>query len=145
MGSGDQIATPVVKDVGSKGLSSISKVIASAEKNLFENNNKEEIRSFIQDGKSCGLGTFSIYNLGIYGVKSAAPIVITPQAAALSIGAIVDTVVPASSEQNEKGWEVAPVMVATLSCDHRVVDGATSAQWPAAFKLLLEDPETLLL
>lgn len=88
----------------------------------------------------------TIFKKGLYGVKAAAPIVLTPQAAALSIGAITNTVVPAENgDENGKNWEVAPIMVATLSCDHRVVDGATSAQWLAAFKLLLENPENLLL
>jgi len=80
---------------------------------------------------------------GIYGVKSAAPIVMTPQACALSLGTIVDTVVPAADPDRE--WDVAPLMVATLSCDHRVVDGAVGAQWLAAFKTIIENPTTMLL
>lgn len=80
---------------------------------------------------------------GIYGVKSAAPIVMTPQACALSLGSIVETVVPAIHP--DRDWDVAPLMVATLSCDHRVVDGAVGAQWLAAFKALIENPTTMLL
>ena len=42
-------------------------------------------------------------------------------------------------------WEVAPVMVATLTCDHRVVDGAVGAQWLGALKTLVENPTSMLL
>ena len=82
----------------------------------------------------------------MYGVKSAAPIVLTPQACALSLGAIVDTVIPAAkSGDSDQDWAVAPILTATLSCDHRVVDGAVGAQWLAAFKSLVENPVTMLL
>jgi len=82
----------------------------------------------------------------MFGVKSAQPIVMMPQACALGLGAITDTVIPrAGAGEGEDNWEVAPVLVATLSCDHRVVDGAVGAGWLAAFKGLLEKPETMLL
>ena len=60
----------------------------------------------------------------MYGVKSAAPIVLPPQACALALGTIVETVVPKTSgsvKEGEDNWEVAPIMIATLSCDHRSV------------------------
>lgn len=79
-------------------------------------------------------------------MKSASPIVLAPQACALALGAIIDTVVPrVGAKEGEDDWVVAPVMVATLSCDHRVVDGAVGAQWLAAFKTLLENPSSMLL
>lgn len=82
----------------------------------------------------------------MYGVKSAAPIVLTPQACALSLGAIVQTVIPATGAgAAEQDWAVAPIVTATLSCDHRVVDGAVGAQWLAAFKNLVENPVSMLL
>ena len=82
----------------------------------------------------------------MYGIKSATPIVMRPQACALGLGAIRDTVVPnTGAGEGEDNWKVTPVMVATLSCDHRVVDGAVGASWLGAFKSLLEKPETMLL
>ncbi len=82
----------------------------------------------------------------MYGIKSAAPIVLTPQACALSLGAIVQTVIPAApAAAGEQDWAVAPIVTATLSCDHRVVDGAVGAQWLAAFKSLVENPMSMLL
>eukprot|EP01038_Epipyxis_sp_PR26KG_P009610 gene9610-12942_t len=128
-GNASYIAAPVIKDVSSKGLLSIS-----AEVNAMSESSSLGALS---------LGTFSIHNLGKFGVKSAAPIVLTPQACALSFGEVIDTVIP--SKATEEGWEVAPVLVATLSCDHRVVDGAVGAAWLAAFKELAEDPLNMLL
>lgn len=79
-------------------------------------------------------------------MKSASPIVLAPQACALALGAIIDTVVPrVGGKEGEDNWVIAPVMVATLSCDHRVVDGAVGAQWLSAFKTLLENPNSMLL
>jgi pyruvate dehydrogenase E2 component (dihydrolipoamide acetyltransferase) len=82
----------------------------------------------------------------MFGVKSAAPIIIPPQACALALGAITDTVIPRlNAAEGEDNWQVAPVMVVTLSCDHRVIDGAVGAQWLQAFKTLVENPTTMLL
>ena len=79
-------------------------------------------------------------------MKSVAPIVMAPQACALGLGAVRSTVVPhTDAVEGQPSWRVAPVVIATLSCDHRVVDGAVGASWLAAFKGLLEEPETLLL
>jgi len=85
-------------------------------------------------------GTFTISNLGMYGVKSFAAIVNPPQAAILAVGGARKEVVKADS-----GYEEVLVMSATLSCDHRVVDGAVGAQWLQSFKRYLEDPMKMLL
>jgi pyruvate dehydrogenase E2 component (dihydrolipoamide acetyltransferase) len=85
-------------------------------------------------------GTFTISNLGMFGVKSFAAIVNPPQAAILAVGGTRKEVV-----KTDAGYEEVLVMSATLSCDHRVVDGAVGAQWLAAFKGYLEDPMTMLL
>ena len=79
-------------------------------------------------------------------MKSAATIVLPPQSCALSIGAITDTVVPrVKAAPEEQDWQVSPLVTVTLSCDHRVVDGAVGAQWLAALKLLIEDPINMVL
>lgn len=143
MGSGSLLATPVLKDVASRGVLSISDELAGYESTLGSNDSAK-IDAFLQ--KSTSIGTFSIHNLGVYGVKSAAPIVIAPQSAALSLGAIVDTVIPkATPGADGVDWEVAPIMVATLSNDHRVIDGSIAAQWLASFKQLVENPMNLIL
>ena len=143
MGTGAGLLTPVIRDTGALGLKAISKEIALFEDSLFTDG---EGADAALDASKMAVGTFSIHNLGMYGVKSAAPIVLTPQSCALALGAIVDTVVPSASPSPEgDNWEVAPVMVATLSCDHRVVDGAVGAQWLSALKTLVENPSSMLL
>eukprot|EP01035_Chromulina_nebulosa_P018209 gene18209-23874_t len=132
VGSGDGLVTPVIRDVNSKGLNTIAKEISSFHESISPS--------------SLGIGTFTVHNLGIYGIKSAAPIVLPPQACALAFGSINDTVIPkANPKDGEDNWTVAPVLTATLSCDHRVIDGAVGAQYLQAFKTIVENPLALLL
>jgi pyruvate dehydrogenase E2 component (dihydrolipoamide acetyltransferase) len=84
-------------------------------------------------------GTFTISNLGMYGVDAFNAIINPPQAAILSVGRIAERVVPISSQPS-----VQPMMVLSLSCDHRVVDGARGAQFLATFANLVEEPLGLL-
>jgi pyruvate dehydrogenase E2 component (dihydrolipoamide acetyltransferase) len=82
----------------------------------------------------------------MYGIKSASPIILAPQACAMALGTIVDTVVPnPSAKAGEDNWTIAPIMVVTLSCDHRVIDGAVAAQYLQAFKVLVENPSGMIL
>ena len=87
-------------------------------------------------------GTFTISNLGMFGIKQFSAIVNPPQAAILAVGAARKEVV---KKGDGTGYEEALMMSATLSCDHRVVDGAVGAQWLGAFKGYMEDPVTMLL
>jgi pyruvate dehydrogenase E2 component (dihydrolipoamide acetyltransferase) len=84
-------------------------------------------------------GTFTISNLGMYGVDAFNAIINPPQAAILSVGRIAERVVPVLSQPS-----VQPMMVLSLSCDHRVVDGARGAQFLAALADLLEEPLGLI-
>jgi pyruvate dehydrogenase E2 component (dihydrolipoamide acetyltransferase) len=90
------------------------------------------------------MGTFTVMNLGMYGVKSCAPIIREPQACALALGTLENRIVP-NTEDPDQLYKEAVMMTATLSCDHRVVDGAVGAQWLSAFKSHVENPTTLLL
>jgi len=127
---------PVIRDVGGKGLTSIANELSSMEQDFVES-------SEIKDNDSrLSIGTFTIHNLGLYGVKSAAPIVLPPQACALALGTIKDTIVPSGCE---KGWKATPVMTVTMSCDHRVVDGAVGAAFLQQYKAVVENPIALLL
>lgn len=74
-------------------------------------------------------------------MKSFAAIVNPPQAAILAVGGARKEVV----KNSEGGYEEVSVLSATMSCDHRVVDGAVAAQWLQSFKGYLEDPMTMLL
>lgn len=84
-------------------------------------------------------GTFTISNLGMFGVERFNAIVNPPQAAILAVGAIVDRVVPVNGQP-----AVQPMMTLTLSCDHRVVDGARAAQFLQTLVSYLEDPLSIL-
>jgi pyruvate dehydrogenase E2 component (dihydrolipoamide acetyltransferase) len=84
-------------------------------------------------------GTTSISNLGMYGIKSFDAVINPPHATILAVGAAQRQPVVTS-----EGIEPASVMNVTLSCDHRVVDGATGAALLAAFKAFIEDPVRML-
>ncbi len=84
-------------------------------------------------------GTFTISNLGMYGVDSFNAIVPAPQAAILAVGRIVERVVPLHGAP-----AVQPMMALSLSCDHRVIDGARGAEFLGALADLLEEPLALL-
>ncbi len=85
-------------------------------------------------------GTFTVSNLGMYGVRQFAAIINPPQAAILAVGAAMPVVVCGAGGV----FGEVSVMAATLSCDHRVIDGAMGAEWLAAFKAHLEQPLLLL-
>jgi len=96
-------------------------------------------------------GTFTVSNLGMFGVEQFAAIVNPPQAAILAVGGARPVLVPStkrsggSDDAGDAGFEAATMLSATLSCDHRVVDGAMGAQWLQAFKRFMEQPLTMLL
>jgi len=84
-------------------------------------------------------GTFTLSNLGMYGVDAFNAIVNPPQAAILAVGRIADRVVPVNGQP-----AVQPMLVLTLSCDHRAVDGARGAQFLGALADLVEEPLALI-
>lgn len=130
VGSGEELSTPVFKNMASKGLKAVAAELVSATSS---------------DTPVGDLGTFTVINLGMYGIKSCAPIIREPQACALAIGALENRIFPNDNVDNEEIYKESVVFTATLSCDHRVVDGAVGAQWLAAFKSHVENPTTLLL
>jgi pyruvate dehydrogenase E2 component (dihydrolipoamide acetyltransferase) len=84
-------------------------------------------------------GSFSVSNLGMFGIKDFSAIINPPQACILSVGAGEERAVVRKGQ-----LAVANVMTCTLSVDHRVVDGATGAEFLAAFKRLIEQPLGML-
>jgi pyruvate dehydrogenase E2 component (dihydrolipoamide acetyltransferase) len=85
-------------------------------------------------------GSSAISNLGMYGVREFAAIINPPQATILAVGASRRHAI----ERPDGGVAFASMLTATLSCDHRVVDGALGAQLLAAIKALLETPVAML-
>jgi pyruvate dehydrogenase E2 component (dihydrolipoamide acetyltransferase) len=104
---------------------------------------REDLVSRAQAGKlrpaDIQSGTFTISNLGMFGVDAFNAIVNPPQAAILAVGRIADRVVPINGAP-----AVQPTMVLTLSCDHRALDGARGAQFLGALADLIEEPLALL-
>jgi pyruvate dehydrogenase E2 component (dihydrolipoamide acetyltransferase) len=84
-------------------------------------------------------GGFSISNLGMYGIKKFNAIVNPPQSCILAIGAGSERAIVKNSK-----IEIANIMDVSLSCDHRVVDGAVGAEFLSAFKKYIENPVTML-
>ena len=140
VGSGDTLSTPVIRDVGGKGVKGISDELAGVMAHL-----EDDGESSTAPPPASAMGTFTVLNVGMYGVKSCAPIIREPQACALALGALENRIVPNDDEDSDEIYKESVVMTATLSCDHRVVDGAVGAQWLSAFKSYVENPSTLLL
>jgi pyruvate dehydrogenase E2 component (dihydrolipoamide acetyltransferase) len=84
-------------------------------------------------------GTFTISNLGMFGIDSFEAIIIQPQAAILAIGRVADSVQPVNGQPS-----VEPMMELSLSSDHRVVDGARAAAFMSDLADALENPKSLL-
>ena len=85
-------------------------------------------------------GASAISNLGMYGVREFAAIINPPHATILAVGAARRQAV----ETTDGGVAFASMMTVTLSCDHRVVDGALGAELLAAFRRFVEQPVTML-
>jgi pyruvate dehydrogenase E2 component (dihydrolipoamide acetyltransferase) len=124
------LITPIIRAAETKGLAQIS----SEAKDLAGRARAGKLKPEEYQG-----GTFSVSNLGMFGIKSFASIINEPQGAILSVGA-------GEKRAVVRGDQIvaATVMTVTLTCDHRVVDGAIGAKWIQAFKPLIEDPLTML-
>ena len=125
------LITPIIKDAGAKGLATIS---AEA----------KELAGKARDGKlqpqEYQGGTFSISNLGMFGVSSFNSIINSPQGGILSVGAGQQRPVV-----KDGALSIATVMTITLAVDHRCIDGAAAAAFVKEFKGILEDPLQLML
>jgi pyruvate dehydrogenase E2 component (dihydrolipoamide acetyltransferase) len=122
--------TPIIRHAEMKSLSEISNEM----KDLAERARKRRLAPHEYQG-----GTTSISNLGMYGIRSFDAVINPPHATILAVGAGEKRAVVVGDR-----IEVATIMSCTLSCDHRVVDGATGAALLNAFKALIEDPVRML-
>ena len=125
------LITPIIWRAETKGLKRIS----------------EEVRDLAGRARSKKLkpeeyqgGTFSVSNLGMFGIKSFASIVNQPQGAILSVGAGEERAVVRDGQVVAR-----TMMTVTMTCDHRVVDGAVGAEFLAVFKRFIESPAAMLL
>ncbi len=124
------LITPIIKQADAKGLAAIAE-------------EARELAARARDGKlkpeEYQGGTFSVSNLGMFGIKHFTSILNPPQACILAVGAGEQRAIVQDGQIG-----VATVMTVTLTCDHRVVDGAVGAQFLQTFKRFIEDPVTML-
>jgi pyruvate dehydrogenase E2 component (dihydrolipoamide acetyltransferase) len=125
------LITPIIRQAESKSLTAISGEM----RELAERARSRRLKPHEYQG-----GSSAISNLGMYGVREFAAIINPPHATILAIGAARRQAV----ETADGGVAFASMMTVTLSCDHRVVDGALGAELLAAFKGLVETPVTML-
>ncbi|MCG8440442.1 MAG: 2-oxo acid dehydrogenase subunit E2, partial [Caulobacterales bacterium] len=125
------LITPIVRKADTKGMAEISAEM----KELAARARDRKLLPEEYTG-----GTFSLSNLGMFGIKSFASILNEPHGMIMSVGA---------GERRplvkDGALAVATVMSVTITCDHRVVDGSIGAEFASAFKAFCEDPETMLL
>jgi pyruvate dehydrogenase E2 component (dihydrolipoamide acetyltransferase) len=127
----DGLITPIIRRADQKGLATISNEM----KDLGLRARAGKLKPEEFQG-----GGFSVSNLGMFGVKDFQAIINPPQAAILAVGAG-----EARPVVKDGALAVATVMSATLSVDHRVVDGALGAEWLQAFKAIIQEPLNLML
>jgi pyruvate dehydrogenase E2 component (dihydrolipoamide acetyltransferase) len=125
------LITPIVFRAEEKGLAQISNEV----KSLAARAKDKKLKPQEYEG-----GGFSISNLGMFGIKNFTAVINPPQAAILAVGAGEERAVAMNGK-----IEAATVMTVTMSCDHRVIDGATGAKFLQTFKRFIEEPASMLL
>ncbi|PPF77091.1 pyruvate dehydrogenase complex dihydrolipoamide acetyltransferase [Subtercola sp. Z020] len=125
------LLTPVVRGVDQLSVTGVSERIAE----LAGRAREGRLRQNELEG-----GSFSVSNLGMYGVQEFSAIINPPQSAILAVGVARQQPVVENGE-----LAVGTVMTVTLSADHRVIDGALAGQWLAAFVKRIENPLTILI
>jgi pyruvate dehydrogenase E2 component (dihydrolipoamide acetyltransferase) len=120
------LVVPVIPECERKTIAEIAAVRAD----IVDRARSGKLQQADLDG-----GTFTISNLGMYGIERFIAVLNPPQAAILAVGSVEDRVVAVSGEP-----AVRPRMELTLTCDHRAIDGATGADFLRDVKTLLEEP-----
>ena len=131
------LVVPVVKNVQRKTIGAV----AAETRDLVARAKEGRLAPSEYSG-----GTFSISNLGMFGIKNFTAIINPPESAILSISSVRKTpVVVTDPETQEDRLEIRPMMNIQLSVDHRVIDGLLAAQFVGYMKELLEEPIKILL
>ena len=125
------LITPIVFHAEEKGLA----VISNEVKSLAERAKAKKLKPQEYEG-----GGFSVSNLGMFGIRDFTAVINPPQSAILAVGAGEQRAVV-----RDGILKTATMMTVTMSCDHRVIDGATGARFLAAFKGFIEEPAAMLL
>ena len=127
----DGLITPVVRDAHAKGLAQISTEI----RELAGRAREKKLQPHEYTGS-----TFSISNLGMFGIEEFTAVINPPEAGIIAVGAVEERPVVVDGEV-----VVQPRMRVTMSCDHRVIDGAQGARFLATLKSFLEEPAAILI
>ena len=127
----DGLITPVVRDAHAKGLGQISTEI----RELAGRAREKKLQPHEYTGS-----TFSISNLGMFGIEEFTAVINPPEAGIIAVGAVEERPVVVDGEV-----VVQPRMRITMSCDHRVIDGAQGARFLATLKSFLEEPAAILI
>jgi pyruvate dehydrogenase E2 component (dihydrolipoamide acetyltransferase) len=125
------LITPIVFKAEAKGLIEISNEV----KSLAERAKAKKLKPQEYEG-----GAFSISNLGMFGIREFTAIINPPQSAILAVGSGEERAVA-----REGKIVAATIMTVTMSCDHRVIDGATGARFLQTLKVFIEEPASMLL
>uniref|UniRef100_A0A182J8Z0 Dihydrolipoamide acetyltransferase component of pyruvate dehydrogenase complex n=1 Tax=Anopheles atroparvus TaxID=41427 RepID=A0A182J8Z0_ANOAO len=128
------LITPIVFSADRKGIADISKDV----KNLAAKARDGKLQPQEFQG-----GTFSVSNLGMFGVSHFCAIINPPQSCILAVGGTQKRLIV--DKDSETGFKESDFVSVTLSCDHRTVDGAVGARWLQYFRQFLEDPNSMLL
>lgn len=129
------LIVPVVK--GAEGMRIVE--IAETSKALIEKARQGKLTPDEYSG-----GTFTISNLGMFGIENFTAIINPPEAAILAVSATKDEAFVITNASGDKEVAIKPVMNITLSVDHRIIDGLLAAQFVTEIKTLLENPVCLL-
>ena len=124
------LITPVIRNADKKGVTQIAQEVRELAGRAREKK--------LQPDEYTG-ATFSISNLGMFGIEEFTAVINPPEAAILAVGTIEDRVVAEEGEMM-----IRPRMRMTMSCDHRVIDGATGAQFLQTLARNLEDPMMMI-
>jgi pyruvate dehydrogenase E2 component (dihydrolipoamide acetyltransferase) len=125
------LITPIIFKAQDKGLVQISSEV----KSLAGRAKEKKLKPNEYEG-----GGFSVSNLGMFGIKNFTAVINPPQSCILAVGAGEERAIIKDGKV-----EVATLMTVTMSCDHRVVDGATGAKFLQTFKQFIEEPASMLL
>jgi pyruvate dehydrogenase E2 component (dihydrolipoamide acetyltransferase) len=125
------LITPVIRDADVKGLAEISREL----RELAARGREKKLQPEEYTGS-----TFSVSNLGMFGIHEFTGVINPPEAGIVAVGGVEETPVVEDGQV-----VVRPLMKVTMSCDHRVIDGATGARFLRTLKRLLEEPAAALL
>ncbi|MCD8138453.1 MAG: 2-oxo acid dehydrogenase subunit E2 [Planctomycetaceae bacterium] len=130
------LVVPVIKNVQDKSLTAI----ARENRDLVERAKTGRVQSEEYSG-----GTFTISNLGMFGIENFTAIINPPESAILSVSSVRKKPVVVTGDDGEDTLAIRPMMTIQLSVDHRLIDGLLAARFVAYFKALLENPLRMLL